>query len=521
MYNSKKFDNRNLHITIGPDEIYLARKMAGGRTTFKPRSTVPEWPISLPLDWGANPFEDTNWQFQLHSWRMTDPLLERFFENGSNEDIEFAAEIANDWWTWHQHKNATFSWNDMATGIRSLRIAFLLSAVDEGILNAGFRPSLLEMAKAHFEKLQSEGFITSGNHGLFQVFGLALLCTVADLDNRNAGLKYAEDKFQWILSRQFTEDGVHKENSPTYHRFATTVIRNLGGSERFKLRDIETILRNADAVEPWLIFPNGMWPSIGDSYGFAGKVDSLSGGRRQSRSDGRAYAVSSFERSGYAVVRSEDPQGSSMLIVTGMAHTYTHKHADELSFELFEHGRLIFIDAGKYGYAQDSIRSYIESACAHNTISVDGEYIGRHSVKLGNVILDETRILDDRFIISGELHRRDMFRQRRIIEYNPGNWITIEDQLSSDGSRAFVSSLHLSPDLHPVVNENGFSIELGERTINGTLIGDECKIEAIRGQSSPEMIGWSTTGYLKVEPTFVIRAVSQGRCLTIKWKIDL
>ena len=56
-----------------------------------------------------------------------------------------------------------------------------------------------------------------------------------------------------------------------------------------------------------------------------------------------------------------------MLIVTGACWNDTHKHVDDLSFELFEFGRMIFIDSGIYSYTRDSMRSYVLGPLAHNT----------------------------------------------------------------------------------------------------------------------------------------------------------
>ncbi len=43
---------------------------------FKPRKDATPWPLQLPLDWSADPFKDNNWLFQVHAWRMIDPLLQ-------------------------------------------------------------------------------------------------------------------------------------------------------------------------------------------------------------------------------------------------------------------------------------------------------------------------------------------------------------------------------------------------------------------------------------------------------------
>ncbi|MCT7375727.1 alginate lyase family protein [Chelativorans salis] len=507
--------------SIGPDDIYLSQ-VKGDESTYRPRSDVPAWEYSLPIDWAADPFNDPNWQSQLHMWRIMDPLIARYF-SGEDGAIEYAARIAVDWHRWHQSNEATYSWHDMPTGIRALKIALFLDLIREGTLSAIYRDDLVELAREHAKRLQVDEFVSSGNHGLFQVFGLNLLCSATDIQECSNGKEFAAEKFRWIFSHQFTEQGVHKENSPAYHQFAMRVIRRLGGPERFADAGIEALLRKADTVEPWLIMPDGRWPSVGDSDGRARTElpERLEGGQRECLPDGGCFAVADFEKSGYAIVRSEDPQGPSMLFVTGMAQSWKHKQADELSFELFEHGRRIFIDSGKYGYAQDAMRDYVRSAAAHNTVALEDDRIGRRSIRLTGSLLAETQIEGGRFVISGEAERLDLFRQNRRIEYSPGERLVIEDRLSSEVPREYVSSLHLAPDLEPAFTEDGFEVDIDGQRVTATLAEHDCKIEAIRGESEPSPLGWATVSYLKMKPATVVRAICPGQDRTIRWDIDL
>src|SRR5690606_25493861 len=119
---------------------------------------------------------------------------------------------------------------------------------------------------------------------------------------------------------------------------------------------------------------------------------------------GRCFAIGDFTESGYAIIRSlPSREQTSMLFVMGMAFSRVHKHADDLSFELFEFGRLIFIDSGKYGYEQDEMSAYATSAAAHNTISLEDRPIGPRDVVMNGSLLEPIETTEDGFVIRGSL----------------------------------------------------------------------------------------------------------------------
>jgi hypothetical protein len=210
-----------------------------------------------------------------------------------------------------------------------------------------------------------------------------------------------------------------------------------------------------------------------------------------------------------------------MLFVMGMAYTDTHKHADDLSFVLFEHGRPLFIDSGKYGYNGDSMRNYVESAAAHNTISLMDRTIKPTDLVLTGSQLDPIVLNGGGFRISGKLERPGLFKQSREIQYQPGQSLVIRDEISSDQERQFTSSLHLARDLRPELVDRGFDIVLpGGTRIKARLGEADCRIESARGQKDP-ILGWESVSYLKMEPASVVRAICPGRSRTITWNIAL
>ncbi|MBB3229776.1 heparinase II/III family protein [Halomonas stenophila] len=490
---------------------------------FQPRDDVPPWPFNTPVEWGADPFNDRNWQFQLHAWRGIDPILVKYYQTKDPALFHEALGFILDWKNFHQQNGAAkFSWYDMATGLRAMRIALILDDIYEGKVEVPESQvaALLKMANQHATRLQDEEFISLGNHGVFQVFGLSVLCSVIDdspsCDN---GQDFAQRMFEKIIDHAYTAEGVHKEHSPFYHHFTTVAINRYDAS-KFNSDRALSLVEKAIDVRPWLAWPDGHFVEAGDTEGETTPL------RRQNSlqclNDERCYAVGDYTESGYAIIRSnpgEDDQ-PSMIFVTGMAYSTTHKHADGLSFSLLENGEHVFIDSGKYGYERDKWWDYTRSAAAHNTISLSNHTISRDDISMDGSLLNSITNDESSFIISGQLERPGLFTQQREIEYTPGENLVIKDTVSSQSEQSFVSSLHLAPSLTPELNEKGFEVRLtnGE-LVSARLQDNDCEIDSIRGQEEP-VLGWKSVGYLDMQPTTVVRAICSGTSRTITWNIN-
>jgi hypothetical protein len=460
---------------------------------------------------------------------MINPILYKYFEEKDNRFLKEAFAFADDWFRFQESGKSKdpIAWQDMATGIRALNIAFFQDRVLSGELklDATTRARLDRFTDRHAIRLQDANFVSMGNHGLFQVFGLNLLCTVTASRPACAnGRMFARAKFEEIFRRQFTEEGVHREHSPDYHRFVLTTIDQLGGAKKFEMPQVEQTLNRAEKILPWLALPNGEFASIGDTSGATkAKIDQP---QLQCLTSAECYAVGDFSRSGYTIVRSIPTlpiEQQSMLFMTGMAYSTGHKHADDLSFELFESGRRVLIDSGKYGYTSNDnpMRTYVLSATAHNTVSLKDLEITPADIRIGGSSLRAVVQQNGAFELGGEIDRPNLFQQRRRLFYHPGKYLVVHDLLSSEESRQYVSSLHFAPDLVVSINGREAMANLGDhRMVRAELLETDCKIEMARGQNST-LLGWSSKSYLEMEPTSTVRAVCPGNRRTITWVISL
>ena len=495
----------------------------GSPWTFRPRDDLPVWHFSLPIDWSADPFDDRSWQHHLHAWRPMEYWLHKYREDGDTARLLVPARIALDWHRFHVEEGRTsaFQWHDHSTGIRASRLAFLLDFILAGQVRVSEADlaRLMTLADLHVEELMAPEFLSRTNHGLFQLVGLDALCSVVGWRDPCRGARsYARAEFTGLVKSWFSDEGVHLENSPTYHGWVTRNIRMLGAVERFEQPEVEEILKRADAVSPWLTYPDGRWVPVGDSQGtgpkLAGPVE------LECLPDGvGCWAMGDFNKSGYVVIRSLPESGaseSSMLFVSAMVATRTHKHSDDLSFVLVEWGREIFVDSGRYN--KDEARTYVESARAHNVPSLVGRAIAPTSIDPANTRLDPVTVEEGRFVVTGVASRPGIFLYERTLSYYPGARLVVEDRLSNLTDSRWQSNLHLAPDLIPEVGETGFVVRAGAITVRAEFSGDGCDISAVRGGTDPYQ-GWVSVGELEMTPATVVIATCPPDLVESSWDI--
>ncbi len=451
--------------------------------------------------------------------------LREYRQDGDIGQLQTPIEIALDWHRFHVEEGRTsdFQWYDHSTGVRASRLAFLL----EFILTDQIRVSdadlvrLMTLADSHVEKLMDPEFLNPGNHGAFQLVGLDALCSVVGWRQvcREAR-SYAKEAFIDLVKSWYSEEGVHVENSPTYHGWVTRQIRKLGAVERFQQPDLQGILDRADVISPWLTYPDGRWVPVGDSHGEGPQLTEPVE-HECFTDDGGCWAVRDFTKSGYALVRSLPPandEDSSMLFVSGMATPTGHKHSDDLSFVLVEGGREIFTDSGRYGYNFDVVRSYVVSARAHNVPSLVERPIGPYAIEPANSRLEPLVVEDGRFTIKGVVDRPGLFLHERKLSYVPGALLRIEDKLHNLTDSPWQSNLHLAPDLIPEISERGFVVNAGDLTVRGEFSDEECEISAVRGETEPYQ-GWVSVGYLEMTPATVVVATCPADLVESSWHI--
>ena len=506
---------------LTPDEGMAARKLksaahareqllAQQEQGWAARPDVAAVPFTLPFDWSQDPFSDLNWCYQLNAWRPLDPAMALHHFTGDRDAFQSLVDAMLDWARHEREAPADNRlWGDMEAGIRAAKLAFVLSQPAFESLAEAERSELVRLARAHMKRLRDPGFIARSNHALAQIHGLTALIRVRpDLPESRGGDAYVARILARTLKRQLGEEGVHLEHSPSYHLFALTAFRRILASGWHDATTLPDMVRRAEAALPWLIHPDGRMSAIGDSAP-ASKARAAA----PPPPEGRPHISKLFPEAGYAVVRSDwdvAPDRASMLLVTAAFHSISHKHADDLSFELFEAGCRLIVDTGKCTYNKGDLKEFSRSARAHNVIElVEGQPLnGLMERRPSGGGLSRLVEHDWGFLIEGELALPDHdVRHRRRFLYRPGDWLVLLDEVDAGTARDLAAWLHLDPALEASPDPSGRGWRYPDGAVD-YVCDQPFTLDRVRGREDPRQ-GWMATGYHQLEP---------NDALAVRWR---
>jgi Heparinase II/III-like protein/Heparinase II/III N-terminus len=476
---------------------------------FQPDRSLASVPFEIPFDWGMDPYRDRMWRFRLHTLRIVDGALVA-------GDFDYARDVFVDWQQWHENcwwsllcfeRASEQSWDDMVTGIRASRLAYLLRST-------GWQDErLVELADRHAEKLQDPAFFAGNhNHGLFQLHGLAALCLDHKLLACRGADAFLERETGALIRSQFTESGMHRENSPYYHFFVAETLARMSPLLEPFAPELQATLRRAAENKKWLVHPDRTFVQFGDTNAkpYARWREQLAmpaGDPRcgHVRFYGQAphcYLIKQFEDAGYVIVRSDwaiAADHGSMLFLRGGFFNNTHRDADDLSFEWFERGRKILSDSGKYLVAsEDPYPDYFNSTRAHNTVEVDGEDYSRRAKDAYGSAVESIERKPDEVAMVLQVHHDDLeFAHRREVRCRPGERLTVIDAVQSDrrGSRRYVQWHHFDRAFELSGENDRFHASDGEVSVAlevTSSCGERTTYEMVKGQTEPRIQGWAS-----------------------------
>lgn len=358
--------------------------------------TLSSFPAVEWKDWEADPFDNRSWQWALHWFDFSKHLLAFYHQTNDKEVLSKLEELITSWiknYLYNDDIDFEFVWHDHATALRAKQILMLLYYLKENnkpwmFAHLSFTLSLFETLNVLGEKLEQESFYSKHtNHGLEQVRVLMLLGFIL---NNNEWVNISTIRLNDELSFSFTNEGVHKENSPGYHQFVFKIFLSIiEGFPDYVLKELSSNFKDIapKALEyiTYIIRPDNNLPIIGDtelkptsdaySKFFSGTIEyenflySLTQGKR-----GKVPIKNNvvYAKSGYAIFRntwgSEKNFTDSMHLIfkAGCLSKYHHQQ-DENNFVLFAFGEDWLIDSGLYNYInKDPIRNYIRRRQAHN-----------------------------------------------------------------------------------------------------------------------------------------------------------
>jgi hypothetical protein len=471
--------------------------------------------LRVPIDWSTDPLGAHRYRQNLQKLRFLAPLLSSYAAGGDREDLHQALEIALDWIRRNPRGAAgtpAEAWSDKVVGDRVPYLGYVLRAAGcEHLLSRGERRIMLRSIREHGRVLASKQDFVPDNHGLFVDLGLLRLADYFPfLDQAERWRGLSRDRFEATLRGRLSE-GVWLEHSSAYQFLV------IGALERYLAAygpdpELVDLLAQMKSAAAWFVKPNGELTQFGDS-----NLDPAPDWAR-SEAD-RLSGLKAFFGAGFAFVRAPEDSGSGYLAVTDGFHNLTHKHADELSFELFDHGTTVIQDTGLYDKDPGPVRDFVTSARAHSVLTADGQEFP---------ITDAGAAYGSGLIAAGEgdgwygiegrnpLLTRQGVDHHRLFLYRPGVALIVVDRVRSRASHTYTRYLQFGPSAELRAGGPRGSLELKVGSMRGgvyDLAPSGTVRSKVRGSRDP-LQGWTSPDFREFRPRWTVAYSNQGTTQT-------
>lgn len=479
----------------------------------------PAAKVKPGIDWAQDPFESKAWRKAFHTLAYLDALFFIYGDTaGHNPGARVAAlaqarDLAVDWITSNPKGGEGVdgrAWSNKVVADRGPYIAYLgRAAACEGLLSPDQGKEIVASIEKHARYLAQDGHYNPSNHGLFMDLGLGLLSKY--LPTHPSAPKWMATArsrfFSTFTKRVEPGEGVWLEHSPGYQIVALTVLQRFVDFVATGDSALKALIVKMVDVAGWFTMPDGLKPQFGDTEHRAPRAEAVA-----AAADDDGMKV--YPRAGFAVVK--DRSRSAYFAITSGFHSYrnkgfngvSHKHADDLSFELYEQGRRIVSDTGVYNKDDDHFRAFGRSAIAHSVLTADSEDFDLEKSKpYGTGILawgggaGWYAVLARNPILKGQ----DV-KHRRLFLYKPGYGLIVVDDARSRFNHTYDRYFQIGPGIK--ATEAGKKLKL---TRPGGFISrltddrtrDKTKRLLIRGQDDP-LEGFTFPSFRQKRPRWTI-----------------
>jgi hypothetical protein len=512
------------------------------------RRNYPAVKLDQEIPWSLEDGSKRSWNFHLHCWDMLEDLLAAYSLGRDREYLQLCLRVALDWSVRYGNgatssDDTPFAWYDMAVGLRSYRLAYLLEAAREAQMLSAEDDSLLWQAlQAHQAYLADDANIAfHNNHGYYQVAGQLAMGRRFSAQSTLMAEAHAqgEIRLRRMLEQQFASDGVHREHSPDYHRMVYDTLSGLIGSGLVEDPGLLELSLRVERALAWFVLPNRRLVNFGDSdYRSVSRTAEQAEHKwrtaemRWQASAGEigknpGAGLKRFEQGGYFVYRQPVAgfsEQATYLAQTAAFHSRTHKHADDLSFFWYDRGGEVLIDAGRYGYLgkteqgselwldghwyADPKRVYCESTRAHNCLEFDATNYPRKGVKpYGTALGRSLELPCGLAVMETEARHFKGNRHTRLLLLMPGKWLVVFDWFHDNlgASHDVRQWFHLAQDWQLEMQENGFravSDKSGECLQIAALLPGSAQSRTYHGETEPLMQGWWSPAERQLLPNF-------------------
>ena len=334
-------------------------------------SSRPEVCIMKDFTFDFDPYDDRSWRFWYQNLCWLEEHIESL-EDKKHQQDQFATIFS----TWMHHivpdngHDEEFFYHDHSLAYRAIHLMNCCRFASEDIL-PDVKSHIRDIGTLLLSPLEDNSL---SNHAYDQAVSLFLISYQLDKDDecKHVWERVALERLKRELQYSFTSDGVHVENSPSYHHgMITNIHKSL--TKVLKRNPHPEVNEHLEALEKsvpflrWIIRPDGKVPPIGDSEE---KQVSTTLARRMMPTifQNKAEGMQVFGK-GYAIWRSDEK--NFHMTLKSCQHGRFHRHDDDCSITLWSNGMNLIHDAGLLYYKErDSDRIFVRSAQGHSGFEV-------------------------------------------------------------------------------------------------------------------------------------------------------
>ncbi len=344
------------------------------------------------------------------------------------------------------------------------------------------------------------------------------------LKGYHKSLNRVEMRFSSELERQILPDGGHVSRSPQVMVLLLAMVLELMESYRVLQRECPDALRlSVDRLAPMIRSlrhgDGGLALFHGSQEGEAAFIEHLldqTGNHGKALGDARHTAYQRVEAAQTVMIMD--------VGVPPFMDIHRAGHAAPLSFELSCEDERILVNCGSVLGGDPSWQEALGATAAHNSVTVDD----KNCLTLfhgGGVQAREISVSSKRYEENGEVlieAEHDAYKEqmglictRSVYVSKTGNDIRVEDRLTGSGGSHYAISLHLHPDVHASLVQDGQAALL--KTQHGT--GWHLRIQGGKLEMK-ESIYVGNPGQMRHTDQIIIQGPLRGEGMCVKWRLS-
>ncbi|UTD55537.1 heparinase II/III family protein [Halomonas sp. MS1] len=439
----------------------------------------------LTFDWQSLE-RDRNWWWQLQALPFLNWYANSFSLQSEEERTGYLSLCLDAIHNWinqaKQNKDSPLVWHDHASAYRVRNLTNWLVFCHSNGLPLGEEPCaelLGSLIIEHLDWIQEDKHYSKHtNHGFDQAMIALTISLMFARDDFELYRQCNRARLKDEVTFAFTNEGVHKENSPGYQKMMLGRLKQLRTLSPLGEQEIsqmgELYIEKAEAFLRAITLPNGYLPMIGDTRG---------GDEGLPYEQKEQVDVLNYSASGYVIIRGKDGKGKSFFILMKNTHESNyHRHDDDLMLYVFYDGETVFGDAGLLSHNEkDSRRVFVRSHFAHSL-----PYINKRGIRNRERLANRPHLSIDQYGVvnmSSSMFGEKISRSVRLFYHELLKINVTDTRVGGDSDDLFVNFIV------PQAN----SVTSGSNRVCASFDDFCCKIECTSMLNSKVLKGWDET----------------------------